>query len=230
MWNWKTTNLESQLHPRVQWVNPPLFSCGFTITGTIHNYVSTGAHFQHYCPFVKGIHWSYVGCLPWLLRKLTVLYTVIFMISYYCIFRSGQWLISRNQLSIKPLTNWSLATPHSSPMSECWHRWVTYYCDVMIWKHFPHYWPFVRRIHRSPANQTGPVMRRFGFHFVLRWTRFWTSNAMTGDLRRLGAHVMWHHCNAKWCFQCRFYVILYRIIMQGPFWVWAKPMRDDVTM
>ena len=89
------------------------------------------------------------------------------MVSYYYIFRSGQWLISPNQLSIRPLTNWSLATPHSSPMSECWHRWVTYYCDVMIWKHFPHYWPFVRRIHRSPANQTGLVMWCFGFHFIM---------------------------------------------------------------
>ena len=24
--------------------------------------------------------------------------------------------------------------------------------DVIKWKHFPHYWPFVRGIHRSPVN------------------------------------------------------------------------------
>ena len=24
--------------------------------------------------------------------------------------------------------------------------------DVIQWKHFPRYWPFVREIHRSPVN------------------------------------------------------------------------------
>ena len=27
-----------------------------------------------------------------------------------------------------------------------------YHDDVIKWKHFPRYWPFVRRIHRSPVN------------------------------------------------------------------------------
>ena len=26
--------------------------------------------------------------------------------------------------------------------------------DVIKWKHFPRYWPFVRGIHRSPVNST----------------------------------------------------------------------------
>ena len=28
----------------------------------------------------------------------------------------------------------------------------THHDDVIKWKHFPHYWPFVRGIHRSPVN------------------------------------------------------------------------------
>ena len=34
------------------------------------------------------------------------------------------------------------------------HQWVTQYFhdDVIKWKHFPRYWPFVRGIHRSPVN------------------------------------------------------------------------------
>ena len=37
--------------------------------------------------------------------------------------------------------------------------------DVIEWKPFPHYWPFVRGIHRSPFNSThkGPVMRAVMF-------------------------------------------------------------------
>ena len=33
-------------------------------------------------------------------------------------------------------------------------RWVTHlaHYDVIKWKHFPRYWPFVRRIHRSPVS------------------------------------------------------------------------------
>ena len=36
-----------------------------------------------------------------------------------------------------PQTNFRCAEPHD---------------DVIKWKHFPRYWPFVREIHRSPVN------------------------------------------------------------------------------
>ena len=29
---------------------------------------------------------------------------------------------------------------------------LAFHDDVIKWKHFPHYWPFVRRIQRSPVN------------------------------------------------------------------------------
>ena len=29
---------------------------------------------------------------------------------------------------------------------------VIFHDDVIKWKHFPRYWPFVRGIHRSPVN------------------------------------------------------------------------------
>ena len=42
--------------------------------------------------------------------------------------------------------------------------------DVIKWKHFPRYWPFVRGIHRSPGNShhKGPVTRSFDVFFDLR--------------------------------------------------------------
>ena len=41
--------------------------------------------------------------------------------------------------------------------------------DVIKWKHFPRYWPFVRGIHRSPMNSLHnfkPVTRSFDVFFV----------------------------------------------------------------
>ena len=41
--------------------------------------------------------------------------------------------------------------------------------DVIKWKHFPRYWPFVRGIPRSPVNsRTKPVTRSFNVYFDLR--------------------------------------------------------------
>ena len=37
--------------------------------------------------------------------------------------------------------------------------------DVIKWKHFPRYWPFVRGIHRSPVDSKhpqSPVTQSFG--------------------------------------------------------------------
>ena len=31
-------------------------------------------------------------------------------------------------------------------------EWKPCHDDIIIWKHFPHYWPFVWGIHRSPVN------------------------------------------------------------------------------
>ena len=42
--------------------------------------------------------------------------------------------------------------------------------DVIKWKHFPYYWPFVRGIHRSPGEfpLQRPVMRSFAVFFDVR--------------------------------------------------------------
>ena len=41
-----------------------------------------------------------------------------------------------------------LLTPASPGHQRTWDE----HDDVMKWKHFPRYWPFVRGIHRSPVN------------------------------------------------------------------------------
>ena len=62
--------------------------------------------------------------------------------------------------------------------------------DVIKWKRFPRYWPFVRGIHRSPVNslQKRPVTRSFDVFFDLRLKKRLSKQCEAGDLRRQRAH------------------------------------------
>ena len=62
--------------------------------------------------------------------------------------------------------------------------------DVIKWKHFPRYWPFVRGIHRSPVNSThkGQWRRALMFSLIRAWINRWVNNREAGDLRRYRAH------------------------------------------
>ena len=56
-------------------------------------------------------------------------------------------------------------------------------------KSFPHYWPFMRGIHRSPW------CRALMLSLTLAWTNCWTNAQVAVDFRRHEAHVMslwWH--------------------------------------
>ena len=54
--------------------------------------------------------------------------------------------------------------------------------DVVKWKHFPRYWPFTRRNHRSPVNSPhkdqwhGALM----FSSISVWTNGWVNNGDAG--------------------------------------------------
>ena len=65
-----------------------------------------------------------------------------------------------------------------------------YHDDVIKWKHFPRYWPFVRGIDRSLVNSPhqSPVTRSFDVFFDLAWINIWVNIREAGDLRRHRAH------------------------------------------
>ena len=80
--------------------------------------------------------------------------------------------------------------------------WAHVHDDVINWKHFPRYWPFVRGIHWSPMNSPhkGLLRGALMFSFICAWINDRVNNREAGDLRRHRAHyeviVMdWHH----WC-------------------------------
>ena len=62
--------------------------------------------------------------------------------------------------------------------------------DVIKWKHFPRYWPFVRGIHRSPVNSPhkGQWRGAFMFSLIYVWINRWVNNREAGDLRCYRAH------------------------------------------
>ena len=68
--------------------------------------------------------------------------------------------------------------------------WIDVHDDVIRWKHFPRYWPFVPGIHRSPVNSPhkGQWRRALMFSFICAWINAWVNNREAGDLRRHPSH------------------------------------------
>ena len=54
--------------------------------------------------------------------------------------------------------------------------------DVIKWKHFSRYWPFVWGIHKGQGH------RALVFSLICAWTNGWGNNRDAGDLRRRRAH------------------------------------------
>ena len=84
---------------------------------------------------------------------------------------------------------WELGTPQEEHTRK--HAYfMECHDDVIKWKHFPRYWPFVRRIHRSPVNSPHKGLWRGVFKFSLICARIysWVNNGEAGDLRRHHGH------------------------------------------
>ena len=65
-----------------------------------------------------------------------------------------------------------------------------YHDDVIKWKHYPRYWPFVRGIHRSTVNSPhkGHWRGTLKFSLIYIWINDWVNNREAGDLRRYRAN------------------------------------------
>ena len=103
--------------------------------------------------------------------------------------------------------------------------------DVIIWKHFPRYWPFVREIHRSPVNSPhkrqwrGPSMfslicliKRLSKH-----SRGWWFETLSCPL--------WHRCNATVSYQfvaVNVYIVCICLIWNWHRMNWLRPDHSKV--
>ena len=90
--------------------------------------------------------------------KLLMSFTVI-----SCVYTSFVW--SKTTFTKYCLTQWISNLPGSFKI-----HWVRHYLehdDVIKWKHFPRYWPFVRGIHRLPVNSPHKGQGRGALMFSL---------------------------------------------------------------
>ena len=94
-----------------------------------------------------------------------------------------------------PTSNlWGLVSPKTyiwggafwnthQPISQ-WYT-LQFHDNVIKWKHFSRYWPFVRGIHRSPVNSPHKDQWRGAlmFSLICAWINGWVNNREAGDLR-----------------------------------------------
>ena len=78
----------------------------------------------------------------------------------------------------------------SSSWSKARKQRIHSHDDVIKWKHFPRYWPFVQGIHRSPVNSPhkGQWRGALMFSLICTWINGWENNREAGDLRGHRAH------------------------------------------
>ena len=96
--------------------------------------------------------------------------------------------------------------------------------DVIKWKHFPRYWPFVRGIHRSTVNSPHKGQWRGALMFSLMCARInsWVNNREAGDLRRYRRHydVIVMHSRGIQNVRCKRNGFYRRFEKQGLWKVW----------
>ena len=85
--------------------------------------------------------------------------------------------------------------------------------DIIKWKHFPRFRPFVRRIHRTPVNSLHKSQwrRALMFSLICAWTDCWANNGDASDFRHYRAHydVIVMSCfnpvTTSSCFKCNLF-------------------------
>ena len=67
---------------------------------------------------------------------------------------------------------------------------LLYHDDILKWKHFPRYWPFVWGIHQTPVNslRKGQCREALMFPLICAWINSWINSRKDGDLGRFRAH------------------------------------------
>ena len=105
---------------------------------------------------------------------------------------SADWLrVHVRYLGYVMLVKLSMTRPIArlSPMAP----WKTYiwHGDVITWKCFPHYWPFVRGIHQSLRHSPhkGQWCGHLMFPLMSAWINCWTNSPVAGDLWCREGHV-----------------------------------------
>ena len=147
----------------------------------------------------------------WIKRKITEIadgrscrnYTETFgdeyRIVYRCLIRFVSYLLNETLIFVISLCSGQILYPalvvkYAFPFpttrvidiidGSFWtRRSPVFHDDVIKWKHFPRYWPFVRGIHRSPVNSPHKDQWRGAlmFSLICVWINSWANNRVAGD-------------------------------------------------
>ena len=112
-----------------------------------------------------------------------------FHIRFYVHNNSISWALARDVHELCTNDTYALWYYHIS-LKVIVNNFVLCHDDVIKWEHFPCYWPFVRRIHRSTVNfpHKGQWRGALMFSLICVWIYGWVKNHEAGDLRRHRAH------------------------------------------
>ena len=101
--------------------------------------------------------------------------TFLVVTRYYFVITSKKWTISFLERIIRfglvtsyiTVAAWAMFILWKHVITCPWPWYLLLYDDVIKWKHFPRYWPFVRGIHRSPVNSRHKCQWRGALMFFL---------------------------------------------------------------
>ena len=112
------------------------------------------------------------------------------------------------------MPSWNPNTPSATASTTSIAIYLTQHPQrheaVIRWEHFPHYWPFVGVMHRSPviSPQWSPVTRRFDVFLICARINVWVNIREARDLRSHRTHrdvivmvhlvdMFWLHCTER---------------------------------
>ena len=140
-----------------------------------------------YCVEKNSTIWS--CSLPHdVMKRITELIAFVKGIHRWLVDSAHKWPVVRRGKSM--LATWRTKSSVAGGLSLRDAMWSHCLDDVINWKHFPRYWPFVRGIHRSPVNSPhkGQWRGALMFPLICVWINGWVNNREAGDLRRYRAH------------------------------------------
>ena len=156
---WWNINSEIEQLPRLQ----------------LHDDVTKWKHFRCYWPFVRGIHRSQVNS-P---HKSQWRRALIFCLIYAWI---NGWVNNREAGDLRRhRAHYDVIVMRCSGYQWIMCLWCHLkhsHDDVITWKYFPRYWPFVRGIHQWPVNSPHKSQGRGAlmFSLICVWINRWSNN------------------------------------------------------
>ena len=137
------------------------------------------------------LEYEFANCWPWKYIWGSILSTywkrwTLWVHSLLCDDKV-KWCIIKSDILVKLAGQVKVMTYNI----EVWTKWSTH-DDVIKWKHFPLYWPFVLGIHRPLAQR--PVTWSFDVFFDLCLNKRLRKQSWGWWFETL-SHSLWRHCN-----------------------------------